>query len=99
MTPVDIAQGLRDAAELIDEYGWTQGAMYRASSGASPVHWTGSCAMSALGAIHVVAGDDPDPLLDALAPDILQPGLSLVQSLAAWNDDPDRTADDVTALF
>lgn len=93
MTPIDV---LRRARTLIETRGWVQEA-YENSEGC--------CLDGAL----MIASDYPDTLFDSRATASYHVARELVREeirdmtgvgdIIGWNDDPDRTKDDVTEVL
>lgn len=97
--PTTVAEVLEQAADRIEERGWTQGAYLRTD---------GTCC--ARGAIRLTLGGevgenfDEDKLYVSDGGDfecdvIWTLHHELDTSLMEWNDDPERTADEVIALL
>jgi hypothetical protein len=88
MRITDVAHTLREAAEYIGEHGWLQGTLSSADG-----------RVCAIGAIQRIGGTGNARSYDAV--DALYEYLDLpmttgiLHPVAIWNDEPERTAEDV----
>lgn len=86
---------LEEARRLLEEEGWVQGVLHRTGEG--------YCAVGALReAVHVrcarMCGDVPSMIFKE-AYLRLQSQVGGRETVASWNDRPERTAEDVIMLF
>lgn len=95
-----VYQTLVEARKLIDEKGWTQGAMFRSSTGVKlsflKKEQTASyCMVGALRAQY-----RPDPSIYGQVQELLHDVIGEEwASLESWNDQPGRTKEEVLAVF
>lgn len=101
-----IASVLDKAANIIDRNGWTQGDLYDMAQGEDMA--AQDCRVCAIGAINTASYGHPMYPVRASqlsakaehAVDLVRDHLRLgSMKLAVWNDDFDRTADEVTTAF
>ncbi|MET8113724.1 DUF6197 family protein [Streptomyces prasinus] len=101
MSPVKVAEILDAAAAHIDRVGWLQEDYYAADLPPT------DCRVCAMGAINVAMFGHPFPPEDSHAyavtcdlGDLVLEHLGVLGlDLAAWNDEPHRTQDDVTGAL
>src|SRR2546423_6957485 len=107
ITPEQTAADCRAVADVIERNGWHQGSYFYAEPGKP----AGQSRLCALGAINVVTHGVPwSPLWETAA---RERGAAVVmaitgyikasgragETLVDWNDEPGRTAEEVTAAF
>jgi hypothetical protein len=107
METIDRAQtvtDLRAAADIIERNGWHQGNYFLPDDPKPPQE----CRVCALGAIHVAIHGQPwSPMFDSEQEDRTLKAFAAASrfvdgpwgSLVGWNDEPDRTAEEVIAAL
>lgn len=97
-TPEEIADLCDKAADIIAANGWVQGRLWPGARDdvdleASEEEWRPGLPVCAYGAMWAARGGDDSLILSAID------AMGLGGSLATWNDQPGRTADDVIERF